>query len=130
MPPMITALYAALCAFLLLFLALRVMLYRNQHKIGVGDGDDRILRRRIRVHGNAAEFVPLALLLLLLNELAGASPVWLHGWGSALLVVRVLHAWGLTHSGGYSFGRGTGFIGTFVVIIAMAVALLARWFGL
>ena len=38
---MITMLYAGLCTILVVFLAIRVVLWRFRHKIGLGDGGDR-----------------------------------------------------------------------------------------
>ena len=51
------------------------MLHRNRHKIGIGDGGDKALARKIRVHGNFVEYVPLGLLLmaLLLGWAASSS---------------------------------------------------------
>ena len=65
----ITALYAGVCAFVLLALAARVIRLRWALKVGIGDGGERTLNRAIRVHGNAAEYVPIALVLMLVAEL-------------------------------------------------------------
>ena len=60
----ITGLYVALGALLVLILSARVSARRMSQRIGLGDGDDRELRKRIRVQANAIEYLPLALLLL------------------------------------------------------------------
>ena len=65
----ITGIYAALGALLLVFLAARVMRRRTQARIGIGDGGDHELLKRIRVHANAVEYLPISLILLLLVEL-------------------------------------------------------------
>ena len=52
----------------------------------------RVLARRIRAHANAAEYVPLALLLLLILELNQTQPMLLHVFGCVLIAGRILHA--------------------------------------
>src|SRR3546814_3776476 len=68
LPFFVTPLYAALCGLLLMVLSVRVILLRRAMKVGLGDGDQPVLRRAIRVQANCAEYVPLALILLLLLE--------------------------------------------------------------
>jgi len=82
----------------------------------------------IRTHGNFIEHAPFALLVLALLELCGLAPEWLWGFGGALLLGRLLHAFGLSRSGGYSFGRFTGTVLTWLVFLAMALAGL--WLAL
>ena len=118
---MITLLYAALCTLLILVLAGRVIAARWQHKVGLGDGGNTELNRRVRAHANAVEYVPLALILLGGMELNG-YPEWLvHAFGAALVVSRLLHAWGLAVSSGTSPGRFLGTVLTLLLMIAMCV---------
>ena len=126
--PKITLLFASLHVLLMLVLLAPIPRYRRSLKIGVGDGGDKTLARMIRVHGNFIEYVPFALLVLALLELCGLAPVWLWGFGGALLLGRVLHAIGFSRSGGYSFGRFTGTVLTWLVFLAMALAGL--WLAL
>jgi uncharacterized membrane protein YecN with MAPEG domain len=65
----ITGLYAALMALLVVVLAVRVVMYRRTARVGLGDGNNPDLLKRIRVHANAVEYVPLYLLLMLILEL-------------------------------------------------------------
>jgi uncharacterized protein len=95
MPPVITALYGALNALFNIFLALRVASARGEHKVGLGQGDHPALLVAIRAHGNNAEFVPLALIVLLLLEMCGADRSVLHIYGGALFVARIAHWVGL-----------------------------------
>ena len=118
---MITMLYAGLCTILVVILGLRVVRYRFGHKIGIGDGGDTTLQRRVRVHANAIENLPLALLLLGGMELNGYPAPLIHGFGLALLVSRVAHAWGLSRSSGTSAGRFAGTLVTWVLMLAMAL---------
>ena len=126
-PPVITALYAALCAFIVLAFAVRIMVMRFRMRTGIGDGGDSRLARAIRIHGNAIEYVPIALVLLLVAELDGARPALLHGCGIVLVVARIAHALGLVRSPGLSLGRGIGVTGTVGVITVLAVFDLAAF---
>lgn len=126
--PQITAFYAALLGLLMLVLVLRVVQGRWTRRIGLGDGGQAEMTCRIRAHANSAENVPMALLLLLLLELTGVAGPWLHAFGIALLVARLLHAWGLSRHGGTSFGRFVGTLLTVLAIAAMCALLLYRWF--
>lgn len=122
---MITLLYAALCTMLVLALASRVIAFRFRHRIGIGDGGNHELARRIRVHANAVEYLPLALLLLGGMELNGYDDAWIHGFGATLLLSRLLHAWGLSRHAGTSVGRFAGTVLTFLLMAAMALFALA-----
>jgi len=118
--PAIAALYAALVALLLLVLAVQVSRLRRARGIGLGDGGDRELARAIRVHANLVEWGLPAIVLLLIAELTRAPALLLHGCGIVLVVGRVLHAVGLSRSGGYSFGRFAGTAMTWAVLLALA----------
>jgi uncharacterized membrane protein YecN with MAPEG domain len=97
MAPVITALYGALNALFNIYLANRVSTLRRHHKVSIGSGGDgkKELDVAIRAHGNNAEFVPLAIVMLLLAELCGGDSVVLHVLGGSLLIGRIAHAFGL-----------------------------------
>ena len=120
----ITGLYAALSTLLILVLAVRVVAYRRAHRIGLGDNNDAELRKRIRAHGNAIEYLPFGLILLLVLELNQTAPLLLHVFGIVLLLARLAHAWGVSHHSGLSPGRAAGVVLTFGVLAAMALLLL------
>ena len=123
----VTGFYAALLAFLIIALGLRVVVLRWRTRTGIGDGGDRALARAIRVHGNAIEYVPIALLLMLVAELGHANPSLLHGCGIALCAARVLHALGLSRRSGATPERFAGTVGTFTVIAVLAGVDLAAF---
>jgi len=127
LPVPITALYAGLLALLLVLLALRVVRLRWKFRVGLGDGGERAMTRAIRVHGNATEHVPIALLLLLVAELNRAGPTLLHVCGAVLVVARLLHAVGLGKSAGASWQRAAGTVGTLGVIVVLAAADVAAF---
>lgn len=121
----ITAVYASLLAILYIVLSYRVAKRRMRFQVGLGTGQNAELERAIRIHGNFAEYVPLALLLLAFFE-AGGGPAWaVHVAGAGLLVARGLHALGLTRSSGRSPGRFSGVVTTWLIILALAAGNLA-----
>ena len=126
--PKITLLFASLNILLMLALLVPIVRHRRGHKIGIGDGGDLALSRKVRVHGNFVENAPVALLMLGLLELCGLPSVWLWVLGSVLLLGRILHAMGLSRTAGYSFGRFTGTASTWLAFLLMALAGL--WIAL
>lgn len=126
--PKITLSFACLHVLLMLGLAVPIARHRHAHKIGLGDGGDKLLARKIRVHGNFIEHVPLALLVLALLELCGLAATAVWGFGGLLLLARLLHAAGLSRSGGYSTGRFWGTALTWLALLLMALAGL--WLAL
>ena len=127
----ITGLYAAIAALLVVIFGVRVSLRRRAIKVGIGNGGDSILAQRIRVHANAVEYLPLALILLLILELNQTQPLLIHVFGCLLIAGRLVHAYGLSHSAGISPGRAFGMVLTWGTIAAMALLLiwqaLALW---
>lgn len=91
----VTALYAGLAAFGFLLLTIRTVRARYTYRATLGT-PHRLLERAARAHGNAAEYLPLALLLLGLCEINGLPDWALHALGVTLLAGRVLHAWGIS----------------------------------
>ena len=82
---------AATFAVLHVVFTLRVGGYRFANSISLGDGGDDELRNRIRAHGNFIEQAPIALILILLNDLNGLSDKALYALGGVLLVSRIMH---------------------------------------
>lgn len=86
--------------------------------------DDSLLQRKVRAFGNFVEYVPLALLLIILLELIG-SPAWLL-WllGIVLTIARIAHAWGVIAVYGPSPLRAIGFFLTWLVYSVGAATCL------
>lgn len=94
----ITALFAGLLAPLYILLALRVIAARRSARVSLGDGGDKDLARRMRVHANFAENAPFTLVLMGLAESLHASSTGLYAAGACLLAGRLLHAYGVSQS--------------------------------
>ena len=125
----ITLFYAALLALVLLGLSIRIVMLRRQHRVGIGVGEVRALECAVRAHGNFCEYVPIALILLLLLDLAPAVGDWVvHALGAMLLIGRIAHAIGLNRSAGTSSGR---FIGTLLTwLMLLFSALYGLWLAI
>lgn len=123
--PVATLLVAGLHGVLLLALLWPIVRLRRGRRVGLGDGGDRELLRRIRVHANFVEYVPMVLVLLALLELGGLDRRLVATMGGLLLVARLLHAHGLSRSEGKSFGRFWGTLLTWGVLLVASLAAVA-----
>ncbi len=120
----ITPLYAGILSLIFVYLSFRVIGMRRTAHVSLGDGGNPLLVRRLRVHGNFAEYVPLTLILMLLLELQG-KPDWLvHGVGLALLCGRLIHAVGVAREPENYKIRTVGMGLTFGALITGAMANL------
>ena len=122
----ITSVYLALSALWVLALLLRVVALRWRLRVGEGDGGHRDLAKAIRVHGNAIETLPLALLLMFAYELGGGSATLLHAAGVLLIAGRLAHAQGLSKTFGASAGRIAGTATVITVMAVLAGLILAQ----
>ena len=120
----ITLVFAAIFGFLHVIFTLRVGNYRFKSKISLGDDGDRELLKRIRAHGNFTENVPIALLLILLNDLDGAEDNTLMLMGSILLIARLTHYLTIVTVWLPWILRPLSMLGTLGTIIAASVMLL------
>lgn len=117
----IVGLYAGLLTLVYLALCYKIVSFRKKYQVGIGDGGHEDLSRALRVQGNFMEYVPLALILLLI--LANHRPdSWLlHGAGALLVIARLLHATGLGRSSGRSFGRFWGTFITWLLLLLLSI---------
>lgn len=123
--PEITSVTAAVCALLFVAMSADTARLRFQHKVPLqGLGDNKHVNRSMRIHGNFAEYVPLALVQLLLLELWGVPDAALGVIGASLVVARVSHWVGLKTSSGPSIWRTLGVGTTWTVLLVEALVLL------
>ena len=122
----VTPLYAAVLALLFVALTIRVVRMRGTARVALGDGGNQRLQRCQRAHGNFAEYVPLALVLMTLAELQGTGTWLLHLIGAMLTAGRLIHAANISRAGETIPLRVAGMVLTLSAILAAAVACLFR----
>lgn len=125
-PLPVTAWTAVLLGATLLWLTVDCIRYRRSKRIVYGDGGDKVMLKKMRGQANAAEQIPISLILLGLVEamMPGAMPVVL---GVLLVAGRVVH-------GAYFAIQGLPFqmrmIGMALTFVAQIVAMVALVIGL
>ncbi|EOD2704484.1 MAPEG family protein [Cronobacter sakazakii] len=117
---MVSALYAVLGALLLMKFSFDVVRLRMQYRVAYGDGGFSELQSAIRIHGNAVEYLPIGLLLLLFMEMNGAQNWMLHVCGLLLLVGRLMHYYGYHHR--LLRWRRSGMSATYIALLMMVLA--------
>jgi hypothetical protein len=125
MPIVVTPIYAGLLALLYVFLSFRVIRHRRGARINLGDGGNAEMQRRMRVHGNFAEYVPLALILMFLAEWLDQSLWIIHVMGVLLLAGRSAHAVGVSRDPQIMPLRVAGMASTIATLILGAIANLS-----
>ncbi len=115
-----TLLYAGLLGLLSVLLANQVLYVRLRRNSMPAWKPDATLR----VQANFVENVPLAIVLLYLVEVSGAGTLAVHLFGGALVLFRVLHAWGMSRHEGANYARLIGAQGTFLVLSIMGMTAL------
>ncbi len=115
-----TPIYVAILGLLFLPITARVAVYRIQSKISLGTGDDPEMVRRMRGQANFVETVPMALFLLIVMEILGASNTWLHALGLTLVLGRIVHYFGLTEMAPLAF-RVVGIAATLLTILTGSI---------
>ena len=127
--PNIVTLYAALLGLFYIYLTAMVIRGRWVHKVPIGEGKNAEIKKPVRVHANFNEYVPMALILMVLVEVKGAQAGFMHALGISLLFGRFLHAYGLGKTHHTSKGRFIGSCFTYLVIIVASVNLLIKYFN-
>ena len=123
----VTSLTAIFAGALLLLLTAQVIRLRRRGGVVLGDNNDRVLAKAIRGHGNAAEQLPIALIVMGLAELQGAPLILL--WSAALVLMtgRVMHGAYFAIDGTHWTLRFYGMILTFTAQALLLLALLVAW---
>lgn len=114
---------AGVAALINIWLSIRISETRRKEKISIGDGGNDRLVARMRAQSNFIENVPLALILLVLIEMAlengneglGHGPFWLWIVAAAFMLGRIAHALGM--DGTLKQGR---MIGTILALLTLA----------
>lgn len=122
----VTALAAALCALMLIFMKFKVIGQRVRTETMFGAGEDAKMKMVRGTHANLAENAPIALILMALLEMTSAHHWTLTGLAALFLAARVLHIYGMYqhHGTGSVRFRQAGVIGTTLAIVAMALWII------
>ncbi len=124
----VTPLYIAILGILFIPFTMYVGMYRIKNKINLGTGGDDELLKRMRAQANFIETVPMALFLLVMMEVLGASDTWLHSLGAALVLGRVAHWLSMTELGPFAL-RPIGMVATIAVILSSSIWILLDVLG-
>lgn len=123
---MIWTTYAALLAVLFLVLSIRTLRLRRRLKVAIGDGENTLLLRAIRAHANFAEYAPFGLILIIACETLAAPALLIHVLGMALLIGRLLHAFGVSRQAEVFAFRVSGMASTFACYVLATGFILVR----
>lgn len=131
---MVTPIYAAILAFMLIGLSINVIKYRKKLGAALGDEDSIEMKRRIRAQGNLAEYAPIFLIMLGYAE-HGGLPLWAVNLLAIVFIIgRISHAYSLLKSEQYDNNKLTanpiwrisGMICTFNVIGLLGVIIILQ----
>lgn len=123
----VTPIYAIPLTALFLVLSWRVIAERRGNRFAYGNNESPRIEAKIRAQGNWTEYVPIALLLLLMAELQGVGAFWLHINGLILLVGRLLHGYGMSFRPKQFVFRQSGML---LTLIAIPLSLLLNFLAL
>lgn len=121
----ITLTIAAAIAVLYVWHFVRCVRGRFRYGVSIGDGDNLVMRTRMRAHANFTETAPLFLILLALVEIVGGTRDWLLWVGIAFVLARIIHAFGMERKAPNPFRAGGMLVtvGLIVTLAAYAVML-------
>jgi len=126
-------LYAGLNMLIMFWLANAIGVLRRGHKIAVGDGGNKHLTKIMRGQANAAENMPLFLIMLVIAAGTGMAAWLVHLFGIAFTAGRTLHAWHFIQPKAPLWQRLVGYgiagLATLVLSIWLIVAGLRAAFG-
>jgi hypothetical protein len=118
-------LYIGINLLLLLLVGFNVSLQRRASQTSLGEGEGK-LQQACRAFGNSTEWLPAALLGLVVAAHLGAPALAIHVLGVMLTLGRVLLVFGLLSNPGPSFGRISGMLLTYLVYIGLGAGLIVH----
>ncbi len=113
---------------LFFILTVAVIRYRRGNGVVLGDNEDRVLAKLIRGHGNAAEQMPIALILVALCEVQGGGGVILGLLAAVFTIGRILHGAYFIRHGLHWMFRFYGMMGTLIAQIGLLIVVLVQAF--
>lgn len=124
---LITPIYTAVIALVFVLLSVRTLLLRRKLRVAIGHGKHDTLARAARAHGNFAEYVPLAIILLYFVEISTDNNVLVHSLGVLLIAGRLAHAYGVSQVNENFRYRVFGMALTFTVFISASLRLIVAY---
>lgn len=122
----VTTLYAALLLVVAIGIIMWVVGGRREEKIGLGDGGNENLIRRMRSQANFTETAPMLIIALGLME-ANGLPAWaLHLFGIVLVAGRAAHPFGMSNKWPNLPLRSGSTQSTLALFVVGAVVLLGQ----
>ncbi len=121
---LLTPYYAALLALIYVALSFRVIRLRQVLRVSLGDGNDKQLKRAIRVHGNFSEYVPFTLIMIYFTEVQSQNALLIHGLCIAFVLARLSHIYGVSQLKENLIFRVFGLFITGAVICTTALVIL------
>ena len=104
-------------SLLLLLLSWSVIQQRRKEGVSLGDGDQLMMRRKIRAQGNLAEYGPMFVLLIAVAEITSGASVLLWVFGLIFFIARVLHGIGLSYTQNSPVLRSMGMVLTLTAFL-------------
>ncbi|MEH6660652.1 MAG: MAPEG family protein [Parasphingorhabdus sp.] len=135
--PIIASVAGAVLVILQAILMILVGMHRIRNRINLGTGDDPVLERKIRRHGNLAENAALFIVVLALAEMTVVPNNVVAIIAIIFIIGRILHAIALSTVAGsqgaktgkiFQAFRAIGALTTFGSFIALGSYLLAGIF--
>lgn len=123
------ALWSGLLVLLMVGLAFRVIANRRRHRVLFGDGGVPQMTIAARAFGNAAEYIPVGVAVLILLALLETPVLTVHMVGGVFLLGRLIHGLGLSHGAGPGPGRMIGMSLTVLALLAAAILLVVAAFA-
>ena len=122
----VTALYGSILGLMIVALGINVTMHRVKLRVALGDGGNPVMLRMMRIHANAIEYLPIAVLLMLVYELNAGMRILLHVVGIALVVGRIIQTAAMWSTPVAGAGRGIGQSLTWLAIAVLAIANLVK----
>lgn len=124
---LVSPFYTAVLALFFVFLSIRTIRIRRKARVAIGGGDNPLLERAIRVHGNFAEYVPIAVILIYFLEIKTGISLLVHVLFLALIAGRAIHFYGVRQVDETIKFRVIGMATTFTVIIISSLGILLSY---
>ncbi len=122
----IVGLYAGFNALILLWITLKTIALRGQYKVSIGDGGNKHLYRIMRGHSNALENIMIVLIMMLIMAALGTPSYVLHGFGLALTISRLMHAYHFIQEDASRWQRYYGSLISVLLLLAAAVGVIGH----